>query len=56
MGNTYKDLIAWIQQNRKHFAEGRYSTADIVSLAIACGFDRGAIAQWQTQMMFKKVA
>lgn len=56
MENTYKELTAWITRHQVQFDHDKYTLDDIVNLAIACGFDRGAVAQWRVQKMFKQVA
>lgn len=53
--NTYKELTAWITRNKDQFSKDKYSLDDIVNLAIACGLDRSAVAQWRTAQMFKRV-
>ena len=50
-GNGIKELKAWIEKNKEL---ATYTTQEIVDLAIACGFQRSAIAQWQTQKKFKE--
>lgn len=52
----YKELTAWIKEHSKKFTAEGYSTDDIVRLSIACGFNRSAVAQWQTQQSIGKVA
>lgn len=54
--NAYKELVFWISAHQAQFDKDKYTLDDIVNLAIACGFDRSAVAQWRTQKMFRKVA
>lgn len=54
--NGFKALQAWIEKNQAHFTGEAYTNEDIAKLAIACGFDRQAVAQWQTQQKFREVA
>lgn len=56
MTNTYKELTAWIADHQIQFDHDKYTVDDIFKLALACGFDQGAAAQWRTQQMFRKVA
>lgn len=49
--NEYKELQAWIENNKAHL-EG-YTPEEIVQLAIAAGFSSMAAAQWKTQTAFK---
>ncbi len=50
-GNGIKELKAWIEKNQNQLKD--YSITDIVNLAIACGFDRSAVAAWATSQRFQ---
>jgi hypothetical protein len=54
--NDFKELKVWIERNQERFTAEKYAKEDIARLAIACGFNRSAVAQWQTQKRFKQVA
>jgi len=54
--NAYKELTAWIADHKNQFEKEKYTLDEIVNLAIACGFDRSAVAQWRVQQTFRKVA
>lgn len=49
-----KELKRWVEQQAEKFKAENYTTDDIVNLAIACGFERTAVARWQTQKLFKE--
>jgi hypothetical protein len=46
-------LEAWIADNEAKFST--YSIGEIAELSIAAGFNRIAVAQWQTQQRFRGV-
>jgi hypothetical protein len=52
--NGFKTLKRWIADHEEQFKTEHYTTSHIVDLAIACGFDRTAIAQWKTSKLFKE--
>ncbi len=52
MENGMKELKAWIKAHPEVLID--YSTEDLVNLAVACGFQRSAIAQWVTSRKFKE--
>lgn len=52
--NGLKDLQRWVRDHEEQFKAEDYTTNHIVDLAIACGFDRVAVAQWQTSQRFKE--
>lgn len=50
-GNGIKELKTWIEKNSEQFKT--YTTDEIVNLAIACGFERRAVAAWATSQRFQ---
>lgn len=52
-GNGLAELKAWIKKHKSELAGA--STEDIVNLAIAYGFNRTAVAEWQCSVMSKVV-
>jgi hypothetical protein len=51
--NGYSELKTWVEQNADHFKG--YSIENIKDLALAAGFKRTAVAQWEAQEMFRGV-
>lgn len=53
MRNDIRELKAWVKKHSPHFTG--YTTDDIARLAIACGFTRAAVAEWE-QIELRKEA
>lgn len=52
--NGKKEMLAWIRRNEQKFKAEEYTKEEIANLAIACGFNRIVVAEWQTQAKFKE--
>ncbi len=50
--NDYQALKNWIEQNTLVLKDR--SVEDIGDMAIACGFNRTTVSQWQTSVRFKE--
>lgn len=51
--NGLAELKAWLKKNKDLLIGASHD--DIANYAIACGFDRTAVAQWQCSVMSKVV-
>jgi hypothetical protein len=46
-------LSHWIIEHAERFMEEHYTADEIAILAIACGFSRESVAQWESEQPIK---
>jgi hypothetical protein len=47
MTEGMEELLSWINRNMSKWTCENYSVQDVANLAIACGFKRAAVSEWQ---------